>query len=117
MRLTVAGRLAPVALSAAWLFAAVPAASGQSADYDIVIRNGRVFDGGGNPWIRADVAIKNGRVARIGLIPGKGAKEIDAAGRYVSPGWIVTGIDARFFKKLTSEMLLPSRSVMSFPFI
>ena len=88
MRLTVAGRLAPLALSAAWLFAAVPAASGQSADYDIVIRNGRVFDGGGNPWIRADVAIKNGRVARIGLIPGKGAKEIDAAGRYVSPGWI-----------------------------
>jgi imidazolonepropionase-like amidohydrolase len=53
-----------------------------------VIRNGRVFDGGGNPWIRADVAIKAGRVARIGLVTGRGTKEIDATGRYVSPGWI-----------------------------
>jgi N-acyl-D-aspartate/D-glutamate deacylase len=69
-------------------FCAFASASAQTAEYDIVVRNGRVFDGGGNPWIRADVAIKNGRVARIGLIPGKGAKEIDAAGRYVSPGWI-----------------------------
>jgi N-acyl-D-aspartate/D-glutamate deacylase len=63
-------------------------ASAQNPEYDLVIRNGRVFDGGGNPWIRADVAIKDGRVARIGLVPGKGTREIDAAGRYVSPGWI-----------------------------
>jgi len=77
-------------LAACVLFAfrVFASASAQTAEYDIVVRNGRVFDGGGNPWIRADVAIKNGRVARIGLIPGKGAKEIDAAGRYVSPGWI-----------------------------
>ncbi|HKP29766.1 MAG TPA: D-aminoacylase [Gemmatimonadales bacterium] len=81
-------RLAPCALSAVCLLAAPGAASGQSADYDIVIRNGRVFDGGGNPFIRADVAIKDGKVARIGFIPGKGTKEIDATGRYVSPGWI-----------------------------
>lgn len=56
--------------------------------YDIVIRNGRVLDGAGNPWIVADVAIKNGRFVRIGRIDGKGAREIDAAGHYVSPGWI-----------------------------
>jgi len=64
------------------------ASSAQAQDYDIVIRNGRVFDGGGNPWIHADVAIKAGRVARVGLVTGRGAREIDATGRYVSPGWI-----------------------------
>ncbi len=56
--------------------------------YDIVIRNGRVLDGAGNPWIAADVAIENGRFVRIGRIEGKGKREIDARGRYVSPGWI-----------------------------
>jgi len=58
------------------------------AEYDIVIRNGRVLDGAGNPWILADVAIKDGRFARIGRVEGKGKQEIDATGRYVSPGWI-----------------------------
>ena len=56
--------------------------------YDLVIRNGRVLDGAGNPWIAADVAIKDGRFVRIGKIDGKGTREIDATGRYVSPGWI-----------------------------
>src|SRR6478735_6206422 len=56
--------------------------------YDIVIRNGRVLDGAGNPWIAADVAITNGKFVRIGKIDGKGKREIDATGRYVSPGWI-----------------------------
>jgi N-acyl-D-amino-acid deacylase len=62
----------------------------QTADpiYDIVIRNGRVLDGAGNPWIAADVAINDGRFVRIGKIEGKGKREIDATGRYVSPGWI-----------------------------
>ena len=56
--------------------------------YDIVIRNGHVLDGAGNPSIRADVAIKEGRFVRIGMVTGRGEKEIDAAGKYVSPGWI-----------------------------
>lgn len=56
--------------------------------YDVVIRNGRVLDGAGNPWIVADVAIKDGRFALIGKVPGRGRQEIDASGRYVSPGWI-----------------------------
>src|SRR3954464_14557642 len=62
----------------------------QSADtsYDIVIRNGRVLDGQGNPWILADIAIKDGHFARIGRIAGRGKTEIDARGKYVSPGWI-----------------------------
>jgi N-acyl-D-amino-acid deacylase len=56
--------------------------------YDVVIRNGRLLDGLGNPWVRADVAIKDGRFAKIGRIEGRGAREIDAQGEYVSPGWI-----------------------------
>ena len=70
------------------LLAAGLAADAKGADYDIVVRNGRVLDGAGNPWFAADVAIKDGRIARIGLVPGKGAREIDARGRYVTPGWI-----------------------------
>ncbi len=49
------------------------------AVYNIVIRNGRVLDGAGNPWIPADVAIKVGRFVGIGLIIGKGKREIYAA--------------------------------------
>ncbi len=56
--------------------------------YDVVIRNGRVLDGEGNPWILADVGIKDGRFARIGKIAARGRREIDASGKYVSPGWI-----------------------------
>lgn len=63
-------------------------AQADSSMYDIVIRNGRVLDGAGNPWILADVAIKDGRFVRIGRVEGKGKREIDASGRYVSPGWI-----------------------------
>lgn len=58
------------------------------AEYDVVIRNGRVLDGAGNPWILADVAIENGRFARIGQVAGRGKTEIDARGLYVTPGWI-----------------------------
>jgi N-acyl-D-aspartate/D-glutamate deacylase len=67
----------------------VPVAA-QTAEpvYDLVIRNGRVLDGAGNPWILADVAIKDGKFVRIGKVDGKGKREIDASGRYVSPGWI-----------------------------
>jgi N-acyl-D-amino-acid deacylase len=56
--------------------------------YDVVIRNGRILDGKGNPWILADVAIKDGRFAKIGKVQERGRVEIDATGKYVSPGWI-----------------------------
>lgn len=57
-------------------------------EYDIVIRGGRVLDGASNPCIFADVAIKDGRYVKIGKIDGRGKTEINARGRYVSPGWI-----------------------------
>ena len=57
--------------------------------YDLVIRNGRVVDGTGNPWVYADVAIQNGRIARVGTIPPADAKQtIDATGLIVAPGFI-----------------------------
>ncbi|MVM35104.1 amidohydrolase family protein [Spirosoma sp. HMF4905] len=57
--------------------------------YDLVIKNGRVVDGTGNPWIYADVAVQNGRIVRIGAIPPADAKRtIDASGLIVAPGFI-----------------------------
>ncbi|HEY0747593.1 MAG TPA: amidohydrolase family protein [Steroidobacteraceae bacterium] len=72
----------------ALILAAGTALSQSPPSYDIVIRNGRLLDGLGNPWVKADVAIKDGRFAKIGRVEGRGAREIDAAGEYVSPGWI-----------------------------
>ncbi len=75
--------------SALLMLAASPlAAQSGSPGYDIVIRNGRVLDGAGNPWISADVAIKDGRIVKVGTVAGKGAREIDARNRYVTPGFI-----------------------------
>ncbi len=73
------------------LFLAVPVsaqAEPEACPWDIVIRNGRVLDGAGNPWILADVAIRDGRFAQVGRVEGCAQREIDATGRYVSPGWI-----------------------------
>ncbi|MDR3590401.1 MAG: D-aminoacylase [Negativicutes bacterium] len=57
--------------------------------YDLVIENGRILDGSGNPWFSGDVGIKDGKIARIGRLSGeKAAERIDAAGLYVSPGFI-----------------------------
>ena len=58
-------------------------------DYDILIRNGRIVDGTGNPSFIADLALSNNRVAALGKLTGKTAKRtIDAAGLTVAPGFI-----------------------------
>src|SRR5262249_16237316 len=60
-----------------------------SAVYDVVIANGKIVDGSGNPWFYADVAIKNGKIAKVGKIdPRMGKSVIDAKGMVVSPGFI-----------------------------
>ena len=57
--------------------------------FDVIIKNGRVVDGAGNPWFRADVGIEDGKIAEINsLIEGDGDKVIDASGLVVSPGFI-----------------------------
>ena len=61
------------------LVLARPAAE-QAADYDIVIRGGRVLDGMGNPWVLADVAIDGGRFAqRSAASPGVDAWKLTRA--------------------------------------
>src|SRR5947207_13221639 len=60
-----------------------------AADYDVLIRNARVIDGSGNPWYRADVAVKDGRIAAIGRLNTANApRTIDARERVLAPGFI-----------------------------
>ncbi len=57
--------------------------------YDVIIRNGRVLDGSGNPWLYVDIAIDGDRIAAVGNLAGAtGHREIDATGLYVAPGFI-----------------------------
>ncbi len=56
--------------------------------YDLVIRNGTVFDGQGGPGVETDVAVKDGRIAAIGAVNGRAAEEIDARGQIVTPGFV-----------------------------
>jgi N-acyl-D-amino-acid deacylase len=57
--------------------------------YDLLITNARIVDGSGNPWFRADVAVKDGRIARIGRISAAEARQtIDARNQILAPGFI-----------------------------
>ena len=58
-------------------------------EYDLVIRNGRIVDGTGNPWFYGDVAITGDKIVAVGRVPaGKARREIDAKGLVVAPGFI-----------------------------
>lgn len=56
--------------------------------YDIVIRNGAIVDGTGADPISGDVAVSEGRIAAVGRVKETGAREIDAEGHLVTPGFI-----------------------------
>jgi N-acyl-D-amino-acid deacylase len=59
------------------------------APVDLIIRNGRVLDGNGNPWVRADIAILGDRIVAMGALGGvRASTVIDASDRYVAPGFI-----------------------------
>ena len=59
------------------------------AEFDLVIRGGTIVDGTGVPRYRADLAVKDGRVAmNSGRINAAGAKELDGSGCIVAPGAI-----------------------------
>jgi len=67
------------------------AAQTSSADegYDVLIKNGRIVDGSGNPWVSGDIAIRGDRIVSIGKLEGATAKRVvDATGLVVSPGFI-----------------------------
>jgi len=67
--------------------------------YDLVIRNGTVLDGTGAPRFRADVGVIGDRIATLGRIRESGAREVDAEGRFVTPGFVDghTHMDAQVF--------------------
>ncbi|MEZ5229828.1 MAG: amidohydrolase family protein [Acidimicrobiales bacterium] len=68
--------------------------------YDLVIKNGLVFDGTGAPRVRADIVVRNGTIAVIGRVDeNDGAEVIDAAGMHVAPGFVDlhTHYDAQIF--------------------
>ncbi len=55
---------------------------------DLILRNGRIVDGTGNPWFSGDVGIKDGLVVSVGRPRGKSKETIDVGGRTISPGFI-----------------------------
>ncbi len=74
-------------LTLGWALATPAITHGQT--YDVIIRNGRVIDGAGNPWFFADVALDGDRIAAIGdLANATAGRVIDATGLYVTPGFI-----------------------------
>jgi N-acyl-D-amino-acid deacylase len=63
---------------------------------DLLIVNGRVLDGTGNPWIGVDIAVRDGRIAAMGrLADTKATRTIDARGRLITPGFIDVHSHAR----------------------
>jgi hypothetical protein len=74
-----------VALASLTPDVSIPAAQ---AKYDLVIRNGRIVDGTGNPWFYGDVAVNEDRIVSVGPGAGEAKREIDARGLVVAPGFI-----------------------------
>jgi N-acyl-D-amino-acid deacylase len=76
-------------LLAAMLAAVSCAATAQPPAFDVLIRNGTVYDGTGQPGRRADVGIRGDRIAAVGDLSGAtAALSVDAAGLAVAPGFI-----------------------------
>ena len=71
------------------LLLATPTLLAAQENFDILIRNGNLLDGTGNPWYRADVGIRGDRIVAVGTLHGAtAATVIDATGLYVAPGFI-----------------------------
>src|SRR4051794_15989663 len=68
------------------LAVALPSAPTLAADaeYDLVLRNGKVVDGTGNPWFLGDVAVRGDRVVAVGRVVGTAKRVIDARGLVVA---------------------------------
>jgi len=59
------------------------------SDFDVLIKNGHIIDGSGNPWVSRDIAIRGDRIAAIGNLQNAHANRvIDAKGLVISPGFI-----------------------------
>ena len=61
-----------------------------TTDYDLIIRGGKIVDGTGAPSFEGDIAVRHGRIVALGSFDGSAAREIDAKGLLVAPGWVDT---------------------------
>ncbi len=82
--------VALAALAGAASGALTPAGTAQApADFDLLITNGRIVNGTGNPWFRADIGIRGDTIAEIGDLGDRTAvRTIDVRGQVVAPGFI-----------------------------
>src|SRR5512137_3069020 len=92
-------RLARAALWSAAIVLACLAVAPRAQDtggFEIVLRGGRIVDGTGNPWFRADLAIRGDAIVAIApAIDGPAARVIDVTGMVVAPGFIDIHTHAR----------------------
>lgn len=76
----------------------------ESLSFDLLLKNGKVLDGTGNPWFYADIGINDDRIVWIGKSDNaEGGEVIDAAGLYISPGFI--DVHSHASSGLSSESL------------
>lgn len=60
----------------------------QGADYDLIIRKGRIVDGSGENSFLGDIGIREGKIVAVGEVTGNATRELDAGGLVVAPGFI-----------------------------
>ena len=78
-----------------------------SAQFDVVVRNGTVYDGTGGEPFEADVAVSAGRIVEVGEVSRTGREEIDARDRLVTPGFV--DVHTHYDGQITwEERLAPS---------
>jgi N-acyl-D-aspartate/D-glutamate deacylase len=76
-------------------------------DYHLIIRGGTIADGSGEALFEGDVAVKDGKIAAVGQISGRGQEEIDGKGQLVTPGFV--DIHTHYDGQATwEERLIPS---------
>ncbi len=86
--------------------------------YDVLIVGGKIVDGSGNPWYKADIGVKDGKIVDIGKIgPSDAGRVIDASGMVVSPGfidahshsdfelWVNPKVDIKLRQGVTTEII------------
>jgi N-acyl-D-aspartate/D-glutamate deacylase len=82
------GSAAAGLLGTTWSGPAQVAAAAEP-EYDLVIRNGKIVDGTGNPWFQGDLALRGDRIVEVGReVRGAAKRTIDARGLVVAPGFI-----------------------------
>lgn len=84
----------------------------QQRPFDILIVNGRLLDGTGNPWRAADIAISGERIVAVGNLRGAAAtRTVDAGGRIVAPGFI--DVHSHAAEALTRDTLREARPLVA----